>query len=200
MGLAGFLAAVAAAVATFTINHHHSLRGGSTVSNCDTASLFQYDSGSLNPPNPLPNTNTTLILTFTNNFATIADGTIDYSVNLNGLPYTYSEPLCSPNMACPIELGQHTVYSNPIDVGTTTGKLVITTNYKDSTGNKLLCVKTSMNLPNSAANQKALVVRYNHESVRNILYNLTNAMAITNTSTRSITTSSTTITQNLRKN
>lgn len=153
MGFACFLITLASSFAIATSAH---LRGSSSVVNCNAASLFQYDSGVLNPLNPPPNTNTTLELTFTNNWQTVTDGTVDFAINLNGLPYTYSEPLCSQNLPCPIELGQHVVYSNPINVGTTSGKLVITTNYKDSIGNVLVCVKTTMALA-VEGNSKALI-------------------------------------------
>ena len=101
MGLAGFLTAFAAFYAAITTNTttKPNLRAGSSVTNCNTASLFHFDSGQLNPPNPPPNTNTTPALQFTNSYQVISDGTVDYQVNLNGLPYAYSEPLCSPNMA-----------------------------------------------------------------------------------------------------
>lgn len=148
MGLLKYLtAAMAAAVAAAAAVHlRGSVFSSSTVSDCDAGSLFHYDTGVLNPPNPLPNTNTTLVLTFTNNHAPVNNGNIDFTVNLNGLPYSYTEPLCSQNLPCPIELGQHTVHSNPIDVGTTTGKLVITANYKNDADESLLCVQTVMKL------------------------------------------------------
>jgi hypothetical protein len=147
--------------------------GTSSVVNCNTESLFVYESGVLNPPNPLPNTNTTLELTFTNNYSELNSGIIDFSVNVNGLPYAYSEPICSPNLPCPIQLGQHIVYSNPIDVGTITGKLVITTHYKDDVGNVLLCVMVTMKLPNTAKNS---VQNHNQNQNHNHNHNSKNAL------------------------
>jgi hypothetical protein len=97
-------------------------------------------------------------LTFTNSYSVIIDGTVDYAVNLNGLPYTYSEPLCTPNLKCPIELGQHTVYSEPINFGTLSGKLSIQANHKDLAGNSLVCVQTVMKV-SSSENEKALTVK-----------------------------------------
>jgi hypothetical protein len=155
MGLLKYLTASVAAAATAAVKMH--LRGSgfssSTVSDCNAGSLFHYDTGALNPPNPLPNTNTTLVLTFTNNHAPVNNGNIDFTVNLNGLPYSYTEPLCSQNLPCPIELGQHTIHSNPIDIGTITGKLVITANYKNDADESLLCVQTAMKLVSETDNK-----------------------------------------------
>lgn len=116
-----------------------------TVDNCDAMSLFQYEEGSLLPPLPLspPETNTSLQLTFSNNWKVVDDGYINYVVNLNGVPYSYSESLCQGvNLTCPIELGRHNVFSDPIDISTVSGKLVITAEYTDKNSQKLLCVKT----------------------------------------------------------
>lgn len=85
---------------------------------------------------------------------------MDYAVNLNGLPYIYSEPLCTANLKCPIELGQHTVYSDPINFGTSYGKLTIQVNYKDFAGNYLVCIKTVVKL-DAIENEKALAIRKN---------------------------------------
>lgn len=154
MGILNYLlAAAAAATAAVELNETFTSTSTSTstVTNCNTASLFHYDAASLNPPNPPPNTNTTLEVTFTNDYGVVENGTIAFDVNLNGLPYTYTELLCSQNLPCPIELGQHTVYSNPIDVGTTLGKLTITANYKNDADESLLCVQTVMKLTQAAA-------------------------------------------------
>lgn len=118
------------------------------VTSCDISSKFTFQTGTLNPPAPLPNTNTTVSVSFSNNYQVVEDGTVDFLINLNGLPYTYTEPLCTINLPCPIALGNHIVLSNPINVTDLTGKLVIQSHYKDNSGELLLCLKTVMSLPN----------------------------------------------------
>ncbi|NBR60796.1 MAG: hypothetical protein EBT86_03935 [Actinobacteria bacterium] len=141
----------------FSLVSAFGLRGSGVVSDCNPTSLFHFDSATLEPTNPLPDTNITLSLNFTNSYSVVTDGNVDYLINFNGLPYSYTEPLCTPSLPCPIELGTHTVYSEPINPGTSAGKLSIQANYKDLAENSLLCVKTVIRLFNTA-NQKALIV------------------------------------------
>ena len=120
------------------------------VNSCNDLALFNYKNGTLYPLYPAQNMNTTLIVDFDNIYKQINDGTLDLQVNLNGLPYSSTEPLCSVNLPCPIELGSHTVYSNPINVGTMSGKLVVTLTYKDTDDSILLCVRALLNLPSNS--------------------------------------------------
>jgi len=84
-----------------------------TVTNCDSTSKFNYLNGTLTPETPKINENFTLTIGYKNNYKIVNSGTIDYTLNFNGLPYSFSEPLCSTNLPCPIELGDHLVASNP---------------------------------------------------------------------------------------
>lgn len=140
MGLLSTVAALALALSPIT--------APGTVTSCDTTSKFTFQTGALNPPAPPPFTNTTVSVSFSNNYQVVEDGTVDFLINLNGLPYTYSEPLCSTNLPCPIALGDHIVFSDPINVTDLSGKLVIQSQYKDTQGAILLCLKTVMTLPN----------------------------------------------------
>ena len=119
-----------------------------TITSCDSTSKFIFNQATLDPPAPLPKQNVTAMVQFTNNYKLVENGTTTYQINLNGLPYSYSENLCSYNLPCPISLGDHTVYASPINVTDITGKLVIKTTYTDIDDTVLLCITVVLKLPN----------------------------------------------------
>jgi hypothetical protein len=124
-----------------------------SVFDCDTTSKFNYLNGTLSPESPLLNENFTLTVGYVNNYQIVNGGTIDYTVNFNGLPYSFTEPICSVNQPCPIELGYHIVSSNPSSLSQI-GKLVMTQKWTSDSGDILLCTQTIIKITQSVAEDR----------------------------------------------
>jgi hypothetical protein len=119
--------------------------GITSVTNCDPTSHFTYLNGAITPSSPQLYENFTLEVGYSNNYKVVNGGIVDYTINFNGLPYLYSEPLCSNNLPCPIELGDHIVSSNPISLNQI-GKLLMTQKWTSDIGDVLLCTKTTISI------------------------------------------------------
>lgn len=111
-----------------------------SVSTCGTG-LFQLNSMSLTPDPPIKGQNSTLSITYTNPDSDITDGSVKYSFNYNGIPYSQSDTLCS-QVECPITTGEHTVTSSTLWDGSLSGKIATTIQWYDTTNTMLLCVQT----------------------------------------------------------
>lgn len=130
-------------------------KSGATM-NCNTTSVFNYINATLIPENPKINEMFVLTVGFTNNYQVISSGTIDYTVNYNGLPYGFTEPLCSAYLHCPVDFGEHTVSSNPLSIDRE-GKIIMTEEWKSDLGESLLCVKTSITIKSQNIENGSLV-------------------------------------------
>ena len=113
-----------------------------TVEDCGKGvSMFTLNKVNLNPVNPVPGENVTLFLDYTvPTGLTVADGTAEYDVTYNYIPFTPTvEPLCQ-DIPCP--LGPGTYQNSSVSAWPTgvSGSLDTKMKWLDSDGNLLLCV------------------------------------------------------------
>lgn len=115
-----------------------------SVTNCNTASVFQMSNLAFEPSNPMPGQNGTLILDYTVP-ALVSSGSVNYKCDYNGLP-VYNEvlDLCSQT-ACPINVGLHNDKSiSPLP--NANGKVACTIQWYDTTKTELLCINMILKL------------------------------------------------------
>jgi hypothetical protein len=115
-----------------------------SVTNCNTASVFQNSYLAFDPSNPIPGQNGTLILDY-NVPALVSSGSVNYKCNYNGLP-VYNEvlDLCSQTV-CPINVGQHNDKSISL-VPNANGKVACTIQWYDESKTELLCINMVLKL------------------------------------------------------
>jgi len=87
-------------------------------------------------------------IVFSNNYTIIENGTIEYTINLNGMPYYYTEPLCGENMECPIEKGVHILQSKSIKIPNIYGRLKVVIHIQSKKEADLMCMYADMGLSN----------------------------------------------------
>jgi hypothetical protein len=124
----------------FGVNAQNSV----SVTNCNTASVFQISNLAFDPSNPIPGQNGTLILDY-NVPALVSSGSVNYKCNYNGLP-VYNEvlDLCSQT-ACPINVGLHNDKSiSPVP--NANGKVACTIQWYDIAKTELLCINMILKL------------------------------------------------------
>ena len=124
----------------FGVNAQNSV----SVTNCNTASVFQISNLAFDPSNPIPGQNGTLILDY-NVPALVSSGSVNYKCNYNGLP-VYNEvlDLCSQT-ACPINVGLHNDKSiSPVP--NANGKVACTIQWYDTAKTELLCINFILKL------------------------------------------------------
>lgn len=111
-----------------------------TIRDCDTTSVFRPTVLGLSPDPPVPDQPVYLSLIFDNPGPEVVDGTVTTLLNVNGLPYSDSKPLCE-DTECPIVTG-----SNNRSAVTTwpsvTGKVSSTIKWTGVNGEALLCIET----------------------------------------------------------
>jgi len=113
-----------------------------TIIDSDTSSVFRPTVLGLTPDPPVPDQPVYLSLIFDNPGVDVTDGTVTTLINVNGLPYSDSKPLCE-DTACPIVTGSN----NRSAVSTwpsVTGKILSTIKWTGVNGESLLCIQTSV--------------------------------------------------------
>lgn len=116
-----------------------------TISSCGSASTrFQLTALDFQPANPVPGDDVFMTVEFQNPGADVTDGTAHRTVTLNGLPVVdETVALCGEATACPLTAGfnNRSALSAWPDVK---GKIVSTIRWSASSGEELLCIKTSV--------------------------------------------------------
>ena len=115
-----------------------------SITNCNTASVFQISNMAFDPSNPIPGQNGTLILDY-NVPALVSSGSVNYKCDYNSLP-VYNEvlDLCSQT-ACPINAGLHNDKSiSPVP--NANGKVACTIQWYDESKTELLCINMVLKL------------------------------------------------------
>ncbi len=113
----------------------------STLKNCgDGTSLFTLVDQGFSPDPPAVNDNTTLWFYYqVPDGVSIDDGTADYKITLNGIPFPAStDPLCT-QVACPLVPGLYNLSSSSIWQGGVSGKVVSRISWYDTKKTLLLC-------------------------------------------------------------
>lgn len=113
----------------------------STLKNCgDGTSLFTLVDQGFSPDPPAVNDNTTLWFYYqVPDGLSIDDGTADYKITLNGIPFPAStDPLCT-QVACPLVPGLYNLSSSSIWQGGVSGKVVSRISWYDTKKTLLLC-------------------------------------------------------------
>lgn len=107
-------------------------------------SVFEVNSVSLEPPTPVSGQNLTLFLDYTvPDGVLITDGTAEYDITYNYIPFTPStEPLCQ-NIPCPLGPGRYQNSSTSVWPQDLSGLLVTELKWYDPAQNLLLCVEIS---------------------------------------------------------
>lgn len=118
---------------------------GATVANCgEGAAVFTLNSASLDPVNPNPGDKVGLTISYTVPAGvTVADGTAEYDITWNYIPFSPSvEPLCQ-DIPCPLEAGTYTNTSYSDWPTGVSGLLDSKMKWLDSNSKLLLCVEIS---------------------------------------------------------
>ena len=113
----------------------------STLKNCgDGTSMFTLVDQGFSPDPPAVNDNTTLWFYYqVPEGVSINDGTADYKITLNGIPFPAStDPLCT-QVACPLIPGLYNLSSSSIWQGGISGKVVSRISWYDTEKTLLLC-------------------------------------------------------------
>lgn len=113
----------------------------STLKNCgDGTSRFLLLDQGFSPDPPAVNDNTTLWFYYqVPDGLSINDGTADYKITLNGIPFpTSTDPLCT-QVTCPLISGLYNLSSSSIWQGGISGKVVSRISWYDMEKNLLLC-------------------------------------------------------------
>lgn len=113
----------------------------STLKNCgEGTSLFTLVDQGFSPDPPAVNDNTTLWFYYqVPDGVSIDDGTADYKITLNGIPFPAStDPLCT-QVACPLVPGLYNLSSSSIWQGGVSGKVVSRISWYDTKKTLLLC-------------------------------------------------------------
>ncbi|NBR60797.1 MAG: hypothetical protein EBT86_03940 [Actinobacteria bacterium] len=80
-------------------------------------------------------------MNFDNTGLQINDGIVEFTVNLNGIPYTHSQSICSLDKTlCPLAPGLRVFHTEPIDLTDIHGRLKIKIHVKHQNGGDLMCV------------------------------------------------------------
>lgn len=116
-----------------------------TISNCGSASTrFQLTALDFQPANPVPGSDVFMTVEFQNPGTTVTDGKAHRTVTLNGLPVVdETVSLCNEATSCPLTAGfnNRSALSAWPDVK---GKIVSTIRWSATSGEELLCIKTSV--------------------------------------------------------
>lgn len=137
----GVLTFLASAAAVFQL-------GGNTptkpsITNCLDYPQILLESANIRPSYSRPS-HVDINIIFNNHYGIIENGTIEYTAKLNGIPYYYTDNICSNNLQCPITLGRHQFSSFPVNVGDIHGRLQIMAQFKNEEDKELLCVFADM--------------------------------------------------------
>ena len=110
-----------------------------SITDCDPASVFRLTQLTFTPDPPVPGAPSEIALQFTNTGPVITDGQELGTINYNGLPYSYQQPLCAITQ-CPIGVGSQE-RRNTTDWPSMTGKMTIQVNWVGPAQESLLCYK-----------------------------------------------------------
>jgi len=117
----------------------------SSVTDCDTSSLFKIRNLTLSPEKPIGGQNSTLYSTY-EVFTQVDAGTATYSCTLNGIPvFNNNYDLCTQT-PCPITVGVHNDISET-QTPAVSGSLLCKIKWKDTSNNPLLCIQTKLDQP-----------------------------------------------------
>jgi len=117
----------------------------SSVTDCDTASLFKIHNLTLSPEKPVGGQNATLYSTY--EVPTQVDaGTASYSCTLNGIPVLNQNHDICTQTTCPITVGVHNDISET-QTPVVSGSLLCKIKWKDVNNNPLLCIQTKLDQP-----------------------------------------------------
>ena len=115
----------------------------SSISDCGKgATKFAIDGLAYWPDPPVPGQNGTLSFLYTvpDTVSSITDGTAKYSISFNGIPFTPTvDPLCD-DVPCPITPGTFNLTSTSEFPTGSSGKIVSTIQWYDTSSSELLCV------------------------------------------------------------
>lgn len=112
-----------------------------SVTDCSSGtSVFKFTSGSLTPNPVVPGQDSSLTINAQiPDGVNITDGTAQYSVTLNGIPFPgETDPLCS-QVTCPLLPGPYTNTTTSVFPTGVSGKIVSTIKWYDTNKNLLLC-------------------------------------------------------------
>ena len=110
-----------------------------SITDCDPASVFRPTLLTLTPDPPVPGAPSEIALLFTNPGPVITDGQELGTINYNGLPYSYEQPLCAIT-PCPIGVGPQE-RRNTSDWPSMSGKMTVQVNWVGPAKESLLCYK-----------------------------------------------------------
>jgi ML domain len=134
-----------------------------TVNDCSSGtSVFKLNEVDIKPVNPVPGQDVALHIDYTvPEGVTVTDGTAEYDITYNFIPFEPTvEPLCQ-NVPCPLEAGTYSNTSISQWPSSLSGLLVTQMKWLDSNKNLLLCVEIDSQLVEPPVNSTALVLREN---------------------------------------
>ena len=142
----GFITMLVSAMALFRTNADIPMTP--TFGSCLADSKFVLQSGKIYQ-SPLYNNTLVVSVVFNNIFQAIENATIYYTINLNGVPYSFSETMCSlSDKFCPISLGSNEFNTKPFEISDVSGRIKIIAYVTSMNGSDLMCVFGDMMVNN----------------------------------------------------